>query len=225
MTKSAPSNQKSVRTGMGLGEELANSIIHGVGALLSMLGLAVLVTLARRRGDPWVLVGVSIFGVSLVLLYTVSCVFHALYATRAKGVFQKLDHSFIFVLIAGSYTPFLIVNLRGPWGWSLLGVIWTLAAGGIVLKSLLLPRYEKRTSVIYIVMGLLMVAAITEVIATVPRLGIIWLIVGGAFYICGVVFFVLERVPYFHAVWHLCVIAGSVSHFFAVLYGVVWRAG
>jgi hemolysin III len=202
-------------------EELTNSILHGIGALLSVAGLAILVALAAIHADIWTVVSCSIYGASLVLLYVTSCLYHAFFTPRLKRVFQVLDHSFIFILIAGSYTPFVLGPLRSPFGWTLFGTIWALAAGGIVLKALLLPRFEKSTSLLYVLMGWLICLALPQLLQEIPRLGVVWLVIGGVLYTAGVVFFVLERVRFFHAIWHLFVLGGSISHFFAVLYGVV----
>lgn len=202
-------------------EEVTNSILHGVGALLSIIALPILAVEAHRHGNVWTMVGCSVFGASLVLLYVTSCLYHAFHTPKLKRVFQVLDHGFIFILIAGTYTPFVLGPLRSPQGWTLFGLVWGLAVAGIVLKALLLPRFEKPTSALYLAMGWLICLALPQIIQEVPRLGIIWLVVGGVAYTAGVVFFVLERVRFFHAIWHLFVLGGSISHFFAVLYGVI----
>lgn len=203
-------------------EEATNSILHGIGALLSVAGLAVLVVQALLHGDSWMVAGCGVFGASLVLLYATSCLYHAFSTPRLKRVFQVLDHGFIFILIAGTYTPFVLGPLRGPLGWTLFGLVWALAAGGIVMKALLLPRFEKSTSLLYLLMGWLICLALPQLLQQVPAPGVTWLVAGGVAYTVGVLFFVLEKVRFFHAIWHVFVLAGSVSHFFAVLYGVVW---
>jgi len=219
---SSPDSPSSSRSPLcqSHGEELANSITHGLGIPLSIAGLVILVVQAVKH-SPWHVVGVSVFGASMILLYMASCIYHAIYAHRPKRVLQVLDHAFIFVLIAGTYTPFVLVNLRGTSGWWLFGIVWGLAIAGIVMKVFLLPRFEKVSSLIYLAMGWLVCTVIAEVIAKVPHMGVVWLVIGGVCYTVGVIFFVMPKVRFAHAIWHLFVLAGSISHFFAVLYGVV----
>jgi hemolysin III len=195
--------------------------LHGIGALLSVAGLVFLVNQTSAQGDIWKLAGCSVFGASLVLLYMTSCLYHAFREPKLKRVFQVLDHAFIFILIAGTYTPFVLGPLRSPLGWTLFGLVWGLAAAGIVLNALRLPRFKKGSSVLYLAMGWLICIALPQVIHQIPRLGVIWLVVGGVTYTAGVVFYVLGRVRFFHAIWHVFVLGGSISHFFAVLYGVI----
>lgn len=187
------------------------------------MSIAALVVLLIQASDhtAWHVVSVSVFGASMILLYLASCVYHAACAWKPRRVFQVLDHAFIFILIAGTYTPFALVNLRGPFGWTLFGIVWAMAIGGIVLKAILLPRYEKSTSAIYLGMGWLSLFAMFELIAKVPTTGVIWLVIGGVFYTVGVAFFLMDRVRYAHAVWHFFVLGGSLSHVLAVFYGVV----
>lgn len=203
-------------------EELANSILHGIGAILSITGLGVLVWQTAGSGNAWIITGCSVFGASLVLLYASSCLFHAFTTPRLKRVFQVLDHGFIFVLIAGSYTPFLLGPLRGPAGWKLLALVWGLAAVGIVMKALLLPRFEKVSSLLYLALGWMICLILPDLLRCTPGAGFAWLVAGGLVYSAGVVFFVLERFRFFHAIWHVFVLAGSLCHFLAVLYSVVW---
>ncbi len=203
-----------------LGEEIANSISHGAGALLSIWALVWMIVVASPL-SAWHVVGVSLFGASLVALYTTSCLYHSFSAVRPQLVFQILDHSFIFVLIAGSYMPWLLVNIRGPWGWSMFGIIIAIAVAGIVFKALFLPRYETAGAFFYIAMGLLILVPIQQIIEHTPPSGIAWLIAGGALYILGVAFFLMKRVPYAHLVWHLFVMAGSTCHVVAVFQGVL----
>lgn len=202
-------------------EEITNSILHGIGAILSVAGLVFLVTHPSAHEDIWKLVGCSVFGASLVLLYVTSCLYHAIHTPVLKRVFQILDHGFIFILIAGTYTPFVLGPLRSPLGWTLFGLVWGLAAAGIVLDALLPLRLKKLTSALYLAMGWLICVALPQVIQHIPRPGVIWLVAGGVTYTAGVIFYVLGRKPFFHAIWHVFVLGGSVSHFFAVLYGVV----
>lgn len=201
-----------------LAEERVNSLTHGVGALLSLAGLAVLVTFSALNGTVWHVVSGAIFGATLVLLYTASTLYHAMRTERWKGVFQKLDHAAIFLLIAGTYTPFLLVSLRGPWGWSLLGVIWGLGSLGAAAKLLRFSeRFEILSTLIYVAMGWLILIAIRPLMAAVPFGGLALLMGGGVFYTVGTVFYLWHRLPYHHAVWHLFVLGGSACHFFSVL--------
>jgi hemolysin III len=203
------------------GEEIANGITHGLGAVLSIAGLAVLATLASRFGDVWHIVSCSIFGTTLVLLYTASTLYHSIRFSRAKTVLRIVDHSAVFLLIAGTYTPFTLVNLRGPWGWSLFGLIWGLALLGIVFKVSLLRRWVLASVGLYVGMGWAIVVAIKPLLAAVAPEGLVLLLLGGLAYTIGVGFYVWHRLPYHHAVWHGFVLAGSTFHFFAILFYVI----
>jgi hemolysin III len=203
------------------GEELANSLTHGVGLVLTLVGLAVMLVAATTRGDPWVIVACAIYGTTLVLLYLASTLYHALALTRARNVFRRIDHAAIYLLIAGTYTPFALVSLRGPWGWSLLGISWSLAVLGVTVKAVLGPRWPIVSTAVYILMGWLAVVAVGPMFRHVPGGGIAWLVAGGLLYTGGVVFYAWERLRYAHAVWHLCVLGGSVCHYVAVLGYVV----
>jgi hemolysin III len=203
---------------LSLGEEIANSVTHGVAALASVAALPLLVAVAVVRGDPWRVAGGAIFGATLVLLYTASTLYHALTHSGAKRVFRVLDHSAIYLLIAGTYTPFALGSLRGPWGWSLLGAVWTLAALGITAKATLGFRFPHLSTAIYVGMGWLAVIAFRPLMTHVGLPGVMWLVAGGLCYTAGVIFFAWERLRYGHMVWHLFVAAGSVCHFFAVLW-------
>jgi len=200
-----------------LGEEIANSITHGLGMGLGIAGLTVLVVMAALRGTAWHIVSFSIFGVSLILLYTASTFYHSLTHPRAKRVFKILDHSAIFLLIAGTYTPFTLVSLRGPLGWTLFGGIWALAALGIIFKSVFITRFQRASVGVYIFMGWICVLASKAMLQQVPRVSLILLVGGGLSYTVGVVFYLWRRMPFNHAVWHLFVLGGSILHFFAVL--------
>ncbi len=208
-----------------LGEEIANSVIHGVGIVLGIAGLGVLTAFASLHGDAWHIVGCSIFGAALILLYTTSTLYHSIPLPRVKTVLRTLDHSAIFILIAGTYTPFLLVNLRGPWGWSLFGVIWGLALVGIVLRIVRGRRSTLLSVGLYVGMGWAVVAAIQPLLNNVAPGGLLLLLVGGLAYTLGVVFYVWKRLPYHHAVWHGFVLAGSIFHFFAILFYVIPLAG
>jgi hemolysin III len=206
------------------GEELANAITHGAGLLASLIALPVLLWYAAQSHDAARITGAAIFGVTLCLLYAASTLYHAFPPSRTKRVFRVLDHSAIYLLIAGTYTPFALGPLRGPWGWSLLAVVWTLAAGGVLLKTTVGFRYPRLSTAVYIGMGWMAVVAIQPLMEHVGRTGLIWLVAGGLCYTGGVVFYSTDRrLWYGHAIWHLFVAAGSICHFFAVL-GYATRA-
>jgi len=200
-----------------LSEEIASSVSHGVGAALSIAGLVVLVVLAVRTGDPWRTFSVSVYGATLTLLYLVSTLYHGFQRPRVKRVFHVLDHASIFLLIAGTYTPFTLVNLRGPWGWSLFGAIWALAAVGIVFKCFFTGRFGFASVLVYIGMGWLAVIALRPALRSLGAAGLAWIAAGGAAYTLGIVFFAWRRLRYGHLVWHLFVMTGSALHFVAVL--------
>jgi hemolysin III len=197
-------------------EELANSLTHGLGMLLSIAGLALLVTSSALRGDVWLVTSSAIFGATLVLLYTASTLYHSLQGEQLKRLLRKFDHAAIFLLIAGTYTPFLLVSLRGPWGWSLFGVIWGLAVVGVVIKFWFAGRFRVISTLIYIGMGWLVVLAVKPMLLAVPPGGLWLLLAGGLCYTGGTVFYLWKRLPYHHAVWHLFVLAGSVCHWVSV---------
>jgi hemolysin III len=210
-----PSNEAG--RGLTLGEEIANSVTHGVGLLLSLVALPTLVVLAATRHDTWQIVGGAIFGATLILLYCASTLYHAIPSPRAKRVFRVLDHAAIYLLIAGTYTPFALGVLRGAWGWSLLVAVWTLAAIGIVLKATRGFRYAWASTAVYLLMGWLIVVALRPLVSQIGFGGLAWLLAGGLSYTLGVIFFAWDRLRYGHMVWHLFVLAGSVCHFIAVL--------
>jgi hemolysin III len=198
------------------GEELAHSLTHGLGLLIGIAALVLMVVFAAQKGTATHVVSCTVYGVTLVLLYTSSTLYHALPAGRGKRVFGILDHAAIFLLIAGTYTPFALITLRGSWGWSLFGVIWGLAAGGIVLEAVTKGRARRIQLLIYLVMGWGIVAAARPLLRELPAGGLFLLLAGGLAYTLGVIFFVWKR-PFHHAVWHVFVLGGSVCHFFAVL--------
>ena len=201
-----------------LGEEIASSITHGLGLAGSIVVLPFLIIAASRDGDAWRVASATIFGVSLILLYAASTFYHALRPSRAKRVFRVIDHSAIYVLIAGTYTPFLLGPLRGAWGWSLLAVIWALAIAGIVMKATLGFRWARASTIVYLLMGWIGVIALKPLIENVTPEGLLWLFAGGLAYTGGVIFFVFDqRLRYAHAIWHLFVATGSVCHVVAVL--------
>ncbi len=197
--------------------EKFNALTHLVGAMLALAGSIVLIVLAALDGDPWKLGSVSIYGVTLVLLYSFSAAYHSLRG-RAKNILRRLDHHSIYLLIAGSYTPFCLVTLRGPWGWSLLAVVWGLAALGTLQE--LRPKRGARTLslVIYIVMGWVALVALVPLLQALGPAGFAWVVAGGLLYTTGIVFFVLDtRLTHAHGIWHLFVIAGSAAHYVAIL--------
>ncbi len=206
------------RSTQTLGEEIANSITHGIGALLGIAALVLLVVFAGRYGDAWRIVSCSIYGSTLIFLYTVSTLYHSFTGDRIKRIFRILDHSSIFLLIAGTYTPIVLVSLRGPWGWSLFGIIWTMTIGGIIAKVTLTGKFKFLSTLLYIAMGWIVVIAIKPLLYAAPAGLIIWLIIGGLSYTLGTIFYVWKGMPYNHAIWHLFVLGGSISHFFGILF-------
>jgi hemolysin III len=203
------------------GEEIANSVTHGVGVAFSLVALALLVGDAVLYGDAWALAGGIVFGVSLILLYTGSTLYHAIPFPRARRVFKILDHAAIYVLIAGSYTPFTLVTMRENGGWWMFAVVWTLAVVGIAMEAFWAYRPRWLSAVVYLFMGWLAVFMIGPMRASLAPSGLWLLIAGGLCYTVGTIFYVFKRVPYFHMVWHLWVLAGSACHFMAVLLFVV----
>ena len=198
-----------------VGEEVAHALTHGVGLVASVGGLVTLVAAAWLRGDAWHIVGGSIFGTTLVLLYATSTLYHGIRSPRVKRLFQRLDHAAIFLLIAGTYTPFTLVSLRGGWGWTLLAIVWGLAILGIVLE---VAGHTRRVSLaLHLAMGWLVVIAAEPLARSMHPDGLLLLALGGMAYTLGVVFYAWQRLPYHHAVWHLFVMAGSACHFTCVL--------
>ena len=206
-----------------MGEEIANSVTHGIGVVAAITGLAVLSAFAALRGDVWHVVGCAIFGATLILLYTTSTLYHSIYAQSLKPILRALDHSAIFLLIAGTYTPFMLGNLRGPWGWALLAVIWTLGLGGIILRLFLRGRLHGLVVALYVAMGWAIVVAVKPMLEHVAAGGLLLLAGGGLAYTAGIVFYKWRRLPYSHAIWHGFVLLGSTLHFFSVLLYVIPR--
>ncbi len=198
--------------------ERFNSISHLVGAALALAGLVVLVVFASLQGDPWKIVSFSIYGASLFLMYTLSTLYHSLRG-RAKKFFMKLDHVAIYLLIAGSYTPLTLVTLRGTWGWTLFGIIWGLAIVGIIVDSLHKTGARIIPMVIYFLMGWLILVAMYPLIKALPHSALVLLVLGGVFYTSGIIFYALDKkMKHAHGIWHLFVLAGSISHFAMLLY-------
>ena len=202
-------------------EETANIISHGIGVLLAIAALVVMVVKASATGDPWKITAVSVYGASLILLCSTSTVYHYADHPESKKFLRILDHSAIYVLIAGSYTPFTLVTLRGPMGWTLFGILWGLALAGIAFKSMWTGRYEWLSTALYVIMGWLGVIAVGPILQLLAPAAIGWLLAGGLFYTGGVVFFLWEKLPYHHLIWHLLVLAGAACHFVAVLLYVI----
>ena len=202
-------------------EEIANSITHGVGLALSVAGLITLIFFAGSSGSALHIVSCSVYGVTLVTLYAASTLYHSFRAPRLKQAFQVVDHCSIYLLIAGTYTPFTLVMLRGGWGWSLFGLVWSLSFCGVIFKLFCINRFKILSTVVYVLMGWLAVVAIKPIFAMLPMGCIVLLFAGGLSYTVGVLFFAWERLPYNHAIWHLFVVAGSILHFLAVVFYVL----
>jgi hemolysin III len=200
------------------GEEIANSVSHGVGLVVALIAAPVLIVTAAQRGGTAAVVGASIFTGTMVLLYLSSTLYHALPRNKAKRVLRVLDHGAIFLLIAGTYTPFTLGVLRGAWGWTLLGLVWSLAVLGIVLKAVGGIRYPVLSTCLYLGMGWLMLIAVRPLWLRMPLPGLLWLAAGGLAYTAGVAFFAAERMRFSHFIWHLFVLEGTTCHFFAVLW-------
>jgi len=211
------SSVASGRRPQSLGEEIANSVSHGVGLLAAMVAAPILIANAVRNGGPASVVGSGVFASTIGLLYLTSVLYHALPPNRAKRVFQVLDHGAIFLLIAGTYTPFTLGVLRGAWGWSLFGIVWGLAAVGVVLKAASGVRYSKLSIILYLAMGWLVLIAIRPLWLVMPAEGLLWLLAGGLAYTAGVAFYAADHLRYAHFVWHLFVLAGTACHFVAVM--------
>jgi len=199
------------------GEEIANSVSHGVGLLAALVAAPVLVLSAVRHGGAARIAGASVFAGATVLLYLTSTLYHALPANRAKQVFRLLDHASIYVMIAGTYTPITLSVLGGTWGWTLFGIVWGLALGGVVLTTVGGVRYPKLRISLYLAMGWLILVAVKPLRLRMPSEGLLWVSAGGIAYTVGVVFYAVKRVRYCHFVWHLFVVAGTACHFIAVL--------
>ncbi|MBX3045969.1 MAG: hemolysin III family protein [Anaerolineales bacterium] len=202
-------------------EEWANSISHGIGIVLSIAGLAVLASFASLLGTTWHIVSCSIYGATQIMLYATSTLYHSIPIERVKKLLRTLDHSAIFLLIAGTYTPFLLVNLRGPWGWSLLAVVWALAIAGIALQGVMLKLPRWVNAIPYIGMSWLVVVAIRPMLESVAPGGLWLLAAGGLAYMVGVIFYVWKKLPFNHAIWHGFVLLGSALHYFSILFYVI----
>lgn len=202
-------------------EELFNSITHGAGMVLSLAALVLLIVFSSLYGSAGHIVSCTIFGVTLLLLYTASTLYHSVQKPQVKRVFKIFDHSCIYLLIAGTYTPFLLVTLRGALGWTMFGIIWFLAASGVVLKVLFIHRFRIISTIAYVMMGWIIIFAIKPLADSLPSGGLAWLIAGGIAYTLGAVFYAWKKLPFHHAIWHLFVLAGSLCHFTSVIFYVI----
>ncbi|WP_321375694.1 hemolysin III family protein [uncultured Draconibacterium sp.] len=215
--------KKKVEAGyrtLSIGEEIFNSITHGIGTLLSIAALVILVVVAAIKGNAWHVVSFSIFGSSLVLLYLSSTLYHSFTREKLKNLFVRFDHAAIFLLIAGTYTPFVLTTIRGALGWSLFGIIWGLAITGMVIRSIYLTRFRKLMVGIYLAMGWMFLMAIGPIVRNLPASSVAFLFIGGACYSIGVIFYAWRGLKYGHGIWHLFVLAGSIMHFFSVFYSL-----
>ncbi len=201
-------------------EERAHTLTHGIGLLLSIGGLIILIHSASQYHDPWHTISIVIYGTTLILLYASSTLYHGLPHARAKPVLQRLDHAAIFTLIAGTYTPFTLVNLRGIWGWSLFALVWSITFAGMALELFARKRYKRLSIGLYLGLGWLILIAVKPMLQSVEANGLLLLLAGGLFYSFGVIFYVWKSLTYHHAIWHLFVLAGSAAHFVSVLFYV-----
>lgn len=202
-------------------EEAINTLLHGIGLMLAIGGAVVLIVFASLHGNAWHIVTFSIYGATLVLFYSASTLYHGVVRPRPKRVLQALDHAGIFLLIAGTYTPFTLVSLHGGWGWSLFGVVWGLAVAGIALKIWFTGRFDLLSTLLYLGMGWLVLIAIVPLWRALPPAGFFWLVAGGVVYSAGTLFYLWERLPFSHAIWHGFVLAGGACHYIAVLFFVL----
>lgn len=202
-------------------EQLANRLTHGAAVILSLFGFVVLLVEASHTGDPYRIVSSAIFCSSLSIFYVISTVYHTVRNPKARYVFRVLDHAGIYVVIAGSYTPFALVSLREGSGWIIFGLVWGFAVAGVIFKSFMTHRLVFLAPVLYIALGWMIVVDLEGLLTMVPLKGVLWLLAGGLCYTGGIVFYAIDRIPYNHAVWHVFVIAGSVCHYLSVLWYVV----
>ena len=217
MKKLSPKNYSASESSIySLAEEIANAITHGLGAILSVAGLTLMVVLTVTQDDLLRIVSAIIYGTTLILLFLTSTLYHSFQHTKTKNVFQLLDHCAIYLLIAGTYTPFLLISLNGLWGYTLMAIIWGMALFGIFFKVFFMDRFPKVSLFTYILMGWLIIIASGEMIARVPTEALILLATGGVIYTAGTIFYSWERIPFNHAIWHVFVLMGSTFHFFAV---------
>ena len=210
--------QKQIKDVQSFIEEIANSITHGLGFGLSVAALTILVVSASRDGDPWRITAFAIYGSSLIILYLCSTIYHSLSPSRLKALFRRLDHAAIYLLIAGTYTPIILITLRMTWVIYLLPVVWTMAIVGIYIKIFYIHRYERLMLIYYIIMGWMAIIAAKPLFFAVPIKSFIWIIIGGTAYTIGIIFYRWHRLRFHHTIWHVFVLAGSISHFIGMLY-------
>jgi hemolysin III len=201
-------------------EELPNALTHGFGLLCSILGFLVLLAVTLIRGGKWQIISCAIYGLTLICVYAASTLYHGVSSPRWKKGFLLFDHCAIYLLIAGTYTPFLLVNLRGGWGWPMFGVIWGMAVSGVLFKLLFADRFPIFSVAMYLGMGWLGIVAAKQVYVHVPSIGLAWIFAGAFAYSIGVVFYACKKIPHHHVIWHLLVMAGSGCHYIAILYSV-----
>lgn len=213
-------NEKQAYRKLTLKEEIFNSITHGIGVLLSIAALVFLIIIAVGKGNTWHIVSFTIYGSTLVLLYLSSTLYHSFTKVKLKNLFARFDHAAIFLLIAGTYTPFLLTVLRGTLGWTLFGIIWGVAIAGVIIRSIYLTRFRKLMVALYLAMGWMFVVAVGPMIKNLPQMSMIFLFLGGLFYSVGVIFYMWRNLKYGHGIWHLFVLAGSIMHFLAVIYSL-----
>lgn len=212
------SNEEDWVQGLLLGDEWANSLTHGIGLLLSVIGMFILIMTPMQEGDHWKLINFGVYGLSLVLLYGSSTLYHFSRSPELKKLFRLLDHCAIYLLIAGTYTPFTMLLLEGGWGMTLFSIVWSLAAIGILFKIYFKTRFKFISTSIYLFMGWMVVIAAEPLMARFHYAGLMWIVAGGLFYTCGVIFYVMDKRKFFHAIWHLFVMCGSVCHYLAVFF-------
>lgn len=200
-----------------LKEEIANTITHSIGLLLSICGLVLLVVFASLRGDAWHIVSFSIFGTGMIMVYTSSTLFHSFRNFKIKSILNIIDHSAVFILIAATYTPFTLVTIRGPWGWSIFGIVWGAAIAGIILKVFFIGKHRTLSTLLYVAIGWVLLIAIRPLYLNLPTPGF-WLLMSGCFtYSIGVIFYLWRSLPFGHSIWHLFVLGGTICHFFAII--------
>ncbi len=202
-------------------EEVLNAITHGIGAMLAAAALALLIVFATIYGDVWHVVSFSIYGATLIILYLFSTLYHSFQNQKVKSIFKILDHSAIYLLIAGTYTPFALVTLRGKLGWTIFGITWGLAVLGVIFKAFFIKRFKVISTLTYVLMGWVIVFAFKPLVANLSIEGIRWLVTGGVLYTVGSIFYLFKKIPYNHAIFHLFVLAGSICHFFSILFYVL----
>ncbi len=204
-----------------LGEEIFNAVTHGTGGLLAIAGTVVLIVFSAIYADAWAVVSSSIYGASLIILYTMSTLYHSITNVKAKTFFRIMDHNTIFFLIAGTYTPYTLVTLRGPLGWTIFGIIWGVTVLGITLNSINLEKFRIFNTICYVVMGWAIFLAIKPMVEALPKVSLIFLIIGGAFYTVGIIFYAMKKIKYMHSIWHLFTIGGSIFHYFSIFMALI----